>query len=85
MKRQIPKRPRQEPLIESILPEPSEPATDDGFIVGDAVVNVYQPRTELGRRLVELRRAHLLGGGKLLDWDEIEAEARERRGGVANA
>lgn len=51
---------------------------------GDAVVDSYQPRTELGRKLIELRRAHIRAGGQLLNWEEIDAEVRERRGGVAN-
>lgn len=64
------------------LPEPtattetrqSQPQT------GDAVVDHYQPRTELGRKLIELRRAYIEGGGKLMTQDEILAEVRRRRG-----
>ena len=51
-------------------------------VTGDAVVDHYQPRTELGRDLLELRRAYILGGGKLLSWDELDEEMRERRGGA---
>ncbi len=42
----------------------------------------YRPRTELGRRLLELRRKYIAGGGRLLSEDEIEIEIRSRRGGV---
>ena len=49
---------------------------------GDAVVDDYQPRTELGRRLIALRRTHIEQGGTLVSWDEIDAEVRERRGGA---
>jgi len=45
-------------------------------------VDAYEPRTELGKRLLELRRSHVSGGGRLLDWSEIDAEVRERRGGL---
>ena len=55
---------------------------DDRRLVGDAVVDFYRPRTELGRRLIELRRAYLEGGGKLMSWDEVNDEVRRRRGGV---
>jgi hypothetical protein len=54
-------------------------------LVGDPLVDFYQPRTELGRKLIELRRAYILGGGKLLSWDEVSEEVRERRGGVSDA
>jgi hypothetical protein len=54
-------------------------------LVGDPVVDFYQPRTELGRKLIDLRRAYILGGGKLLSWDEVAEEVRERRGGVSDA
>lgn len=51
---------------------------------GDLVVDHYRPRTELGRQLVELRRAYILEGGKLLNWEELDEEIRERRGGVVD-
>jgi hypothetical protein len=77
--------------LEPVLPPPSPPdppqpskATSAAPLTGDAVVDHYQPRTELGRRLIELRRAYVEGGGKLLSWEEIDAESRERRGGVAD-
>lgn len=57
---------------------------DAGRPTGDAVVDNYQPRTELGRKLIELRRAHIRASGQLLNWEEIDAEVRERRGGVVN-
>ena len=42
----------------------------------------YRPRTELGRRLLDLRRAYLAAGGRTMSWDELEAEVQERRGGA---
>ena len=33
---------------------------------------------------IELRRAYVESGGKLMTWDEINAEVREHRGGVAD-
>lgn len=53
-------------------------------LTGNAVVDHYQPRTELGRTLIELRRAHVEQGGKLLSWDGIDNAVRERRGGLAD-
>ena len=57
---------------------PVMPLTDD------SVVDQYQPRTELGRKLIELRRAYLASGGKCLTQDEILAEVRRRRGEVVD-
>lgn len=38
------------------------------------------PRTELGRRLREIRSRIVASGAPLLDWKEFEREMRERRG-----
>lgn len=70
-----------EPLLAPLaaepgVPSPSEPKT------GDPVVDDYRPRTDLGRELIARRRAHIRGGGRLVGWDEIEAEVAERRGGI---
>lgn len=53
-------------------------------VVHDSVLDDYQPCTELGHRLVALRRNYLQSGGKLLTWPELDAEMRRRRGGVAD-
>jgi hypothetical protein len=42
--------------------------------------NSFVPRTELGRRLLRIRRKILASGQPLLDWNDIESELRERRG-----
>ncbi len=42
----------------------------------------YQPRTELGRELWELRQKIVAAGESLLDAEEIEREVARRRGGV---
>lgn len=55
-----------------------------GF-TGDHVVDNYRPRTELGRKLLSLRRAYVTTGGHLLDGDALDAEMQLRRGGVADA
>jgi len=52
-------------------------------VTGDAVTDHYQPRTDLGRKLIALRRANVLEGGKLLSGDEFDNEMRERPGGVS--
>jgi hypothetical protein len=54
-------------------------------ITGDSVVDNYQPRTELGRKLLALRRAYVIAGGLLLDGDALDAEVQLRRGGIADA
>jgi hypothetical protein len=41
----------------------------------------YRPRTQLGRRLWELRQQILAEGNvELLDWDGVARELAERRG-----
>ena len=40
----------------------------------------YRPRTELGRRLLEIRKRIIASGGGLRGWDAIEKEIAERRG-----
>lgn len=42
----------------------------------------FRPRTELGRRLWKIRKRILGSGAPLLDWDGLENELRDRRGGV---
>jgi len=54
-------------------------------MTGDAVVDNYRPRTELGHRLLALRRAYLSTGGQLLNGDALDAEVQLRRGGIADA
>ena len=49
----------------------------------DPVVERFEPRSELGRTLLALRRKYVEGGGKLLTADEIMAEVRESRCGSA--
>ncbi len=44
----------------------------------------YQPRTELGKRLLALRQAYVASGGRLLPADALEEELRSRRGGVSD-
>lgn len=67
-------------VIEPILDEAPAETAPAPALTGDAVVDHYQPRTELGRRLIELRRAYIQSGGKLMTQDEILAEVRRRRG-----
>ena len=43
----------------------------------------FQPKTPLGRRLWELRKRIVASGVPLLEWDDIEREVAERRGGVS--
>lgn len=69
-------------VIEPILDEAPEENESSRALTGDAVVDHYQPRTELGRKLIELRRAYIAGGGTLMTQDEILAEVRQRRGGI---
>ena len=57
----------------------------DAALTGDPVVDNYRPRTELGRRLLALRRAYVTTGGQLLDGAALDAEVQLRRGGVVDA
>jgi hypothetical protein len=41
----------------------------------------YQPKTLLGTRLKEIRVEIVASGEPLLDWEGIEGEKKERRGG----
>ena len=41
---------------------------------------VAPPTTELGRRLQEIRARIVASGEPLLDWEDLDAELRERRG-----
>lgn len=44
----------------------------------------YQPRTELGKRLLALRQAYVESGGRLLTAEALDEELRSRRGGVGD-
>lgn len=61
-----------------IVEEPNDDETPH-----DDVTDVYVPRTELGRRLMAIRQEIVASGTPLLDWDDIEREVAERRGGIA--
>ena len=41
----------------------------------------YQPKTRLGQRLKEIRAEILVSGESLLDWEGIDHEKNEGRGG----
>jgi hypothetical protein len=71
-------------VIEPLLDEAPAQNQPSRALTGDAVVDHYQPRSALGRQLIELRQAYVESGGKRMSWDEIDAEVRERRGGVAD-
>jgi hypothetical protein len=45
----------------------------------------YQPKTELGKRLLALRQAYVVSGGRLLSAEALDEEVRSRRGGVDDA
>lgn len=42
----------------------------------------YIPKTSLGKRLLEIRAKIIASGEHILDWEEIEKEVAERRGGL---
>lgn len=48
----------------------------------DRVAESFKPKTELGRRLLALRRAYVEKGGALLDAEALDRELQRRRGGV---
>ena len=45
----------------------------------------FQPRTGLGKKLLALRRAYVVSGGKLMSASALDDELRHRRGGVDDA
>jgi hypothetical protein len=45
----------------------------------------YQPKTELGKKLLALRQSYVAGGGRLLSADALDEELYSRRGGVGDA
>ncbi len=55
---------------------------DDPRAEALADLDAYVPRTPLGKKLVELRRAHIEAGGELLDYEGIQREVALGRGGV---
>ncbi len=67
-----PKRSKQEPR-----PKEKSNATQE-----HDWVYTYQPRTELGRKLLELIRAQVESGERFLTMDEVLEEVHTRRGGV---
>jgi hypothetical protein len=73
-------------VVVTLLPESMAPLkvteTPAATVTADPVVERFEPRSELGHKLLALRRKYVEGGGKLLTLDEIEAEVRELRGGV---
>lgn len=42
----------------------------------------YTPKTSLGKRLLKLRAKIMASGERVLDWEEIEKEVANRRGGL---
>jgi hypothetical protein len=51
---------------------------------GRDILSDYQPKTELGKKLLALRRAYLAAGGQLLSPAALDEELRSRRGGVSD-
>jgi hypothetical protein len=49
---------------------------------GRSVLADYSARTELGKRLWEIRKQAAASGQPLVGWDEIEKEIEGRRGGA---
>ncbi|OGP58318.1 MAG: hypothetical protein A2V67_03910 [Deltaproteobacteria bacterium RBG_13_61_14] len=39
----------------------------------------YKPRTEFGRKLLQIRTRYITSGGKLLNWEEIDRELKDLR------
>ncbi|MGI9212761.1 MAG: hypothetical protein ACR2HF_09835 [Methylococcaceae bacterium] len=56
---------------------------DSPLIQHDPVAETFQPRTELGKKLLAIRRAYVENGGPLLDADTFDRELQHRRGGVS--
>jgi hypothetical protein len=63
-------------------PFDSRDTSHEGEAALDEVTATFVPRTELGRRLLELRAKAVRAGMPLLSREELEREIAERRGGV---
>jgi hypothetical protein len=50
----------------------------------DRLVDECRPRTKIGRLVLAARKAYIESGGKLLNFDEINAEVRSRRAGLSD-
>lgn len=61
---------------------PGMEAYDAPLIQRDPVSETFQPKTELGKKLLALRRAYVSKGGPLLDAETFDRELQQRRGGV---
>ena len=72
-------------IVRRFYYQPVNSITLVGSVVQDWAMNGFQPRTELGRKLLALRRAYVKKGGQLLDGEGLERELRLRRGGMPNA
>jgi hypothetical protein len=57
---------------------------DAPLVQRDPVIETFQPKTELGKRLLALRRAYVEKGGPLLDAEGFDRELQRRRGGVSD-
>jgi len=73
-------------VVVTLLPESMAPLKAAEIpaakATADPVVEGFEPRTELGRKLVALRHNYVEGGGKSMTVDEIMAEVRVGRGGA---
>lgn len=50
------------------------------FLLREHMRTTSEPKTPLGRRLLELRRRIIATGVPLLDWSDLDIEVRSRRG-----
>jgi hypothetical protein len=57
-----------------------DPDTQVGEDDGRNDAMSYEARTELGRRLMEIRARIVASGQPLLSWDELESDLDRRRG-----
>ncbi len=44
----------------------------------------YQPKTELGKLLLKLRRAYIAGGGQILPAEALDKDLHSERGALGN-
>ena len=64
------------------LPERTMVSIPKSALRENEVVEEWQPRTALGRRLWVLRQQIVATGEPLLSWEDLERELAERRGGT---
>jgi hypothetical protein len=64
-------------------PARSNEPKNKGLSSKSAAKNGFEPRTELGKKLIEIREAAIVEGMQLKTLDELEKDNEERKGTIS--